>query len=289
MRQVQTQSAMVFFVLLHVPLSRMNSLFCFVTALMPMMLNLKSKYWFYERTNDFIVLIFGRWDKEAKNYVQKPADFKYDEDIDSELNDIDKQRTMATKTELYLTKEEAEQQENAVYSTISLIALFFTLVLNFLMSIYLQEILTDSCNFLIRFFDKMHVDIHFLRYLYLSMFDARPPDVLHSKQILYDSFLLLVIVLPMFVIAMRFWTAPVYINYTLRINAFVLPLALVVVFTAHHTDIVLLGLLAGWMNFQAFYYHTDMPSNVFQIAHKKVRGRRLTEQVLEQLEKREQL
>lgn len=147
---------MIFFVLLHVPLSRMNSLFCFVTALMPMMLNLKSKYWFYERTNDFIVLIFGRWDKEAKNYVQKPADFKYDEDIDSELSELDKQRMMATKTELYLTKEEAEQQENAVYSTISLIALFFTLVLNFLMSIYLQEIMVSSHFFqfcdLIRFF-----------------------------------------------------------------------------------------------------------------------------------------
>lgn len=89
MRQIQTQSAIIFFVLMHVPLSRMHSGFCFATALMPMMLNLKSKYWFYEKTNNFIVFIFGRWDKEAKNHVQKPADFKYDEDIDSELKDID--------------------------------------------------------------------------------------------------------------------------------------------------------------------------------------------------------
>lgn len=149
--------------------------------------------------------------------------------------------------------------------------------------------MTDSCNLLIRVFDKMHVDIHFLRYLYLSMFDGRPPDVLHSKQILYDSFLLLVVIVPMFVIALRFWSAPVYINYTLRINAFVMPLAFIVIYTAHHFDIVLLGVLVGWMNFHAFYYHTDMPSNVFQIANKKVRGKRLTEQVVEQLEKREML
>ena len=184
MRQVQTQSAIVFFILIHVPLSRQNSLFCFVTALMPMMLNLKSKYWFYERTNDFVVFVFGRWDPEAKNHVQKPSDFKYEEDIDQDLSELDKQRTMTTKTELYLTKEEAEQQENAVYSTISIIALFFSLFLNFLMRVYLQEVLTDSCNFLIRFFDGMHIDIHFIRYLYLSMFDTRPPDVLHSKAIL---------------------------------------------------------------------------------------------------------
>lgn len=263
MRQVQTQSAIAFFVLIHVPLSRQNSLFCFATALMPMMLNLKSKYWFYERTNDFVVFVFGRWDQEAKNYVQKPSDFKYDEDIDQDLSDLDKQRTVATKTELYLTKEEAEQQENAVYSTISVIALFFSLLLNFLMSVFLQEVLTDSCNLLIRFFDGMYIDIHFIRYLYLAMFDARPPDVLHSQAIFCDSMLLIFIVVPMFVAAMRFLTAPVYINYTLRINAFVLPLALIVVFTATHTDVLLLGLLVGWMNFQAFYYHTDMPSNVF--------------------------
>ena len=42
----------------------------------------------------------------------------------------------------------------------------------------------SSIHFLIRFFDGMHIDIHFIRYLYLSMFDTRPPDVLHSKAIL---------------------------------------------------------------------------------------------------------
>jgi len=81
---------------------------CFVTALMPMMLNLKSKYWFYESANDFVVLVFGRWDKEAKNFVQKPSDFKYQKDIDADLNDLDLQRTRAAKNELYLLKEEAE-------------------------------------------------------------------------------------------------------------------------------------------------------------------------------------
>ena len=68
-----------------------------------------------------------------------------------------------------------------------------------------------------------------------------------------------------------------------------MPFALIVVFTANHTDVVLLGLLVGWLNFQAFYYHTDMPSNVFQIANKRVRGKRLTEQIIEQLERREKL
>ena len=142
MRQVQTQSAMIFFVLVHIPLSRMNSLFCFLTALMPMMLNLKSKYWFYERANDFIVLVYGRWDPEAKNYVQKPSEFKYEQEKEEELQEMD--RNVIGAKELYLTKEEREQQENAVYATMTLMSLFFSLLLNYLMTVFLQELLVST-------------------------------------------------------------------------------------------------------------------------------------------------
>jgi len=125
--------------------------------------------------------------------------------------------------------------------------------------------------------------------LQLALFDGRPPDVIHSKIILYDTALLVFMVIPMFIIALRFQTAPVYINFTNKLNSFVAPFAWVIIFTAHHLDIKLLGVLVGWINFQAFYYHTDMPQNVYQIANKKIRGRRINEQVLEQLEKRELL
>ena len=149
------------------------------------------------------------------------------------------------------------------------------------MNIFLQEVLTDTCNFLIKFFDKLSVDIHFIRYLYLALFSSRPPDILHQKTILYDSALLIFLVIPLFITALRFQTAPVYINYTLRLNAFVMPLSLIVIFTASHLDVVLMGLIVGWINYLAFYYHTDMPSNVYQIANKRVRGKRLTEQIIE--------
>jgi hypothetical protein len=68
MRQIQTLSALVFFILVHIPLSRFHSIFCFVTAIVPLALNLKSKYWLYEKTNDFVLLFFKN-DKYAKNYV----------------------------------------------------------------------------------------------------------------------------------------------------------------------------------------------------------------------------
>lgn len=68
MRAVQSQSAIIFFILIHIPLSRYNSGYCFFTALLPMMLNLKTKYWFYEQANNLVVLFF-KSDKEAKNHV----------------------------------------------------------------------------------------------------------------------------------------------------------------------------------------------------------------------------
>jgi len=48
------------------------------------------------------------------------------------------------------------------------------------MNVYLQELITDACNVIIRVFDGMNIDIHFVRYLQLSLFSGRPADVLHS-------------------------------------------------------------------------------------------------------------
>ena len=68
MRQVQSISAILFFVLVHIPLSREHSLFCFVTALLPMMLNIKTKYAFYEMANKVVCIFFNK-DPEAKNHI----------------------------------------------------------------------------------------------------------------------------------------------------------------------------------------------------------------------------
>ena len=67
----------------------------------------------------------------------------------------------------------------------------------------------------------------------------------------------------MFIIALRFWTAPVYLNYRLKINALITPFGLPVIIYAENWDIKLLGLLVFWMNLQAFWYHLDPPSNIY--------------------------
>ena len=154
MRQIQSFSAIIFFILVHIPLSRLNSTFCFLTCLLPLLLNLKTKYWFYEKTNRF-VLFFFRNDPEAKNYVRKPKELRNDHDVNIEDEPND----------LYLSKEEQSDQESAAYALVVYLSLFFSLLFNYLYSLWLQEIVTTSCDVITRAFDKLEIEVHSIRYL----------------------------------------------------------------------------------------------------------------------------
>lgn len=61
----------------------------------------------------------------------------------------------------------------------------------------------------------------------------------------------------MFIIGLRFWTAPVYLKYNSKINSLFTPLALPVIFYGKHSDIKMLGFLVMIMNFYVFWYHAD--------------------------------
>ena len=114
-------------------------------------------------------------------------------------------------------------------------------------------------------------------------------DVFHSPQIMRDVAFIFLIIIPMFITGMRFMTAPVYLNYSCKLTAFVTPLAALPVFWAHHFDVMLLGILVFIMNFYAFWYHVDPPKNLYQMANKRVRGKRTSEQIIEQMHRREKL
>ena len=68
MKEIQSKATIIFFLLINIPLSRMNSLYCFATALVPLCLNIRTKYWFYQKANG-VVKFFFRKDKEATNHV----------------------------------------------------------------------------------------------------------------------------------------------------------------------------------------------------------------------------
>ena len=133
------------------------------------------------------------------------------------------------------------------------------------------------------------VDLHFLRYLHMSLFTHRSADVFRDPANWEDVAMIVFIVTPLFVLGLRFWTAPVYINYRWRLNSLLLPLCIGPVFFAKHFDVILLGFVVFFMNWTAFYQHLDPPVNLYQIANRRVRGRRTKESVEMQLDRRELL
>jgi len=92
------------------------------------------------------------------------------------------------------------------------LALFFSLSINYIYSVFLQEIIHDTIGVTMKLFDSLKIEVHFIRYLEMAVFDHRQKDVLHDMNVLIDT-LLLVLCCVLFVIALRFWTAPVYLNY----------------------------------------------------------------------------
>lgn len=132
---------MIFFILVHIPLSRMHSTFGFLTAFIPIMLNIRTKYWFYETCNKLVCLVFKN-DPEAKNHIKKPKDLKVEEHTSDNL---------MTDYSIYikLSRDEKDQQENGVWCTVLFLSLFFQFSLNYVYQTFLQTLIVSNHFYLI--------------------------------------------------------------------------------------------------------------------------------------------
>ena len=111
--------------------------------------------------------------------------------------------------------------------------------------------------------DAIGLDMHFIRFFHLAMFDSRATTSVIDYAVIKDSLLIIFGVIPLFIIGLRFWTAPAYLKYTLKINAYMVPLTLPIIFGCSHIDVALLGVLVLLMNLYVFWYHIDPPVTEF--------------------------
>jgi hypothetical protein len=113
----------------------------------------------------------------------------------------------------------------------------------------------------VRAADFVGVDAHFMRLLVLAVFEERDSMRHHIPAICIwkDLLMISVVIVPLFIIGLRFWTAPSYLKYSLRINALVAPIALLPSFFGYHSDVKALGALVLIMNAYVFWYHADPP------------------------------
>lgn len=90
MKQIQTKSAILLFFLINIVLSRQHSLFSFITALMPLLLNRRTKYWFYQKANDLTVFIYGKKDLESKNFIVRQKRHMYEDEVPETVEEASK-------------------------------------------------------------------------------------------------------------------------------------------------------------------------------------------------------
>lgn len=67
------------------------------------------------------------------------------------------------------------------------------------------------------------------------------------------------ITLPLFLLGLKFWTAPAYLRYKSKLNTILAPIAFIPIFYSNHIDMVFLGLLSCIMNCYVLWYHSDPP------------------------------
>ena len=72
-----------------------------------------------------------------------------------------------------------------------------------------------------------------------------------------DLIYLIFIIVPMFIIGLRFWTSPVYLKYDSTINAISVPFSIIVLFIGNHIDLKIMSVIVFLMNFYVFWYHSD--------------------------------
>jgi hypothetical protein len=94
------------------------------------MLNIRTKYWFYEVSNK-LVCVFFRNDPEAKNHVKKPKNLK----LENSHNDTDMQNDVSLY--IQLSRDEKDRQENGVWCTILFLSLYFQFSINYIYQTFL--------------------------------------------------------------------------------------------------------------------------------------------------------
>jgi len=152
MRQIQNISALIFFILIHVPLCRLSPYFSLLTSLIPLILDKKNKQRIYLWAYKFVAL--ATFDRSSS-----PPEI------------LSKKSHLADKFKKLKYLELRECQSASINLTVFYIGLFFSILFNYLYTVYLGRLVEILSEVVIRSFDKVGFEIHFIRLVYFAIFD----------------------------------------------------------------------------------------------------------------------
>lgn len=107
-------------------------------------------------------------------------------------------------------------QRGCINYSVFYLGLFFAILFNYILTLYMGALMAYGSELAIRLFDKIGVEVHFIRLIYNTVFDVDLHERFHypspftDLSLVLDLVFLLIIILPLFVMSMRYLTYPVY-------------------------------------------------------------------------------
>ena len=131
--------------------------------------------------------------------------------------------------------------------------MFVSLLLNYVYTHFMHLAMMTTYSAAMKFLDRTGVDIHFSRQLIIILLGEKSPKM--NEHAFLDVSYLVLIVLPMFIAGLKFWTAPVYLRYRSKINGTIVPLSVLPMFFSQDWDLMFMGMLVFFANFYSFWHH----------------------------------
>ena len=116
----------------------------------------------------------------------------------------------------------------------------------------------------IRMFDKIGIEVHFIRLIYYTVFDVDLHERYHYSSpfsdysLMLDLFFLIAIIIPLFILCLRYLTYPVTAGpYLNRYNALLAPLGVIPIFFFRDWDILFMSVLVLLINLWVAWKQLD--------------------------------
>lgn len=252
MGYMQNISVFFFFVLIHLPLSQLNAAFSFLTAFTVWFVDNKTKATIYY-TCTFVTRVmvspreaFKKWKKDRK--IDPLGDLGRTQ-IDREI----------------LSKKDKERLKAVVDWVCLNVAIFYAILLNYLYTTFLHDLTVMVVKNAIHVLDRAGFEAHFLRFIHMTLFEqdgVSENTKVHTAYQIFDlvsmdAFLIITIVLPLFLAAMHFFTAPFKKLYDNKLQILIAPLAIIPFFCFTNIDVAILSALVLIQNGYIAWYVID--------------------------------
>jgi hypothetical protein len=161
-------------------------------------------------------------------------------------------------------------QRGCINYSVFYLGLFFAILFNYILTLYMGALMAYGSELAIRLFDKIGVEVHFIRLIYNTVFDVDLHERFHYQSpftnlsLVLDLVFLLIIILPLFVMSMRYLTYPVYEGpYQSKWNALIAPLGVLPAFFFTDMDILYLSILVTAQNLWVAWKQLDGGDDVY--------------------------